>query len=830
MLARSPPPRKRRPLQPLFFDSDAREAQAEEVDAGAPASLSELRASTQKRQRLDSDFVTEDLLRRNERRLQTGTPLHSLRSDPHNVASTSKGATPFNQLITAATPVTGGRDTASRQVQRQGEGARWELAPAPQNAHNAGLCCTYECTNMVKREVLELLEEQRRALSSFKQELATERRAREDSQAENASLVRKVRDCRAVIASAEAREAEIQRMREEEMRRGEERWRGEVGRVTELQRLLDKEINARGEAEAAARSAEARATAMETGGDQAADRAEREIRSLKAQLERAEDEHRSALTKADMQIKGLRIRAEAATAEADTARAALDETRTALQTAQEENASLETALARAHSQASSSALRSDRGHELEILVGQLQAELAAGAADVADARRLKDTESRVAVLRERLATAEGRAERAEAATREYVEAKEKIRTLEGEIRTWEETARQLPGVVNRGDLATRFEELQKEALTARAKEGDFLEEVARLRSALTSADTSLREAQSDKAAAEGRADDVALALRRAERKVALLVKERDGLKAILASYEEEEALDRSEQGKDSTEEARAAKAKIQQLETEVAAGREREKELEANLAEATGGAAQQRQRADGLQKELDAAARRNKALEREMEQLGREVALLESRVGKGDYNRATTKVLHLALNPEVEARRTLAKDSLEAEVEELRAKVKQLEEEARTGSRSPGEDHQVAEATEASAQVAALTNRVNAMEKRENRYKQVFADKIAVFRQACTHLFGYGIEMSDSQDAATGAPIATFTITSIYADDEEDRLMFQYREGTMDMLATDFSRTPEMVRQVNVFLDRFKSIPALTANLTVELFNKHTVT
>lgn len=75
------------------------------------------------------------------------------------------------------------------------------------------------------------------------------------------------------------------------------------------------------------------------------------------------------------------------------------------------------------------------------------------------------------MLRERLASAEGRAERAEAATRDFAEAKERIRTLEGEIRTWEETARQLPGVDNRGDLATRFEELQKEALTARAKVG-----------------------------------------------------------------------------------------------------------------------------------------------------------------------------------------------------------------------------------------------------------------------------------------------------------------------------------------------------------------------
>lgn len=53
------------------------------------------------------------------------------------------------------------------------------------------------------------------------------------------------------------------------------------------------------------------------------------------------------------------------------------------------------------------------------------------------------------------------------------------------------------------------------------------------------------------------------------------------------------------------------------------------------------------------------------------------------------------------------------------------------------------------------------------------RYKQVFADKISVFRQACTYLFGYVIEMSDSQDAASGAPITTFSIRSIYADDEE---------------------------------------------------------
>lgn len=47
--------------------------------------------------------------------------------------------------------------------------------------------------------------------------------------------------------------------------------------------------------------------------------------------------------------------------------------------------------------------------------------------------------------------------------------------------------------------------------------------------------------------------------------------------------------------------------------------------------------------------------------------------------------------------------------------------VKLLEEGARRGSVSPREEHQAEEAKEASQQVAALTSRVNALEKREAR-------------------------------------------------------------------------------------------------------------
>jgi hypothetical protein len=48
-----------------------------------------------------------------------------------------------------------------------------------------------------------------------------------------------------------------------------------------------------------------------------------------------------------------------------------------------------------------------------------------------------------------------------------------------------------------------------------------------------------REAAADLLRASARADEAAAGLARAERKIALLVKERDGLKGILASYDDE---------------------------------------------------------------------------------------------------------------------------------------------------------------------------------------------------------------------------------------------------------------------------------------------------
>lgn len=49
----------------------------------------------------------------------------------------------------------------------------------------------------------------------------------------------------------------------------------------------------------------------------------------------------------------------------------------------------------------------------------------------------------------------------------------------------------------------------------------------------------------------------------------------------------------------------------------------------------------------------EAAEARCRQLEAEADNLGKQVALLQERLGRGEYNAATTRVLHFKYNPEV---------------------------------------------------------------------------------------------------------------------------------------------------------------------------------
>jgi len=88
---------------------------------------------------------------------------------------------------------------------------------------------------------------------------------------------------------------------------------------------------------------------------------------------------------------------------------------------------------------------------------------------------------------------------------------------------------------------------------------------------------------------------------------------------------------------------------------------------------------------------------------------------------------------------------------------------------AMTPGPTPGGGGSVAE-----AELTVMRRRVADLEKREQRYMQVFKQKIGTFREACYLIFGYKVDMGE--DKGTGQP--TFTLRSMYAarDDEAGRL------------------------------------------------------
>eukprot|EP00245_Coleochaete_scutata_P006978 TRINITY_DN21885_c0_g1_i1.p1 TRINITY_DN21885_c0_g1~~TRINITY_DN21885_c0_g1_i1.p1 ORF type:complete len:127 (-),score=36.99 TRINITY_DN21885_c0_g1_i1:127-468(-) len=111
----------------------------------------------------------------------------------------------------------------------------------------------------------------------------------------------------------------------------------------------------------------------------------------------------------------------------------------------------------------------------------------------------------------------------------------------------------------------------------------------------------------------------------------------------------------------------------------------------------------------------------------------------------------------------------------------------------------------------------------------ETRYKKVFHAKITLFREACYLLFGYKLDMTEAQDEK-GILVTTFSLRSQFATNESQSLQFQYvNSKNIELLRNDYSASPEVEPMVRMFLTKFQCIPALTANLTMQLFNNCTM-
>ncbi|KAM4585391.1 mitotic spindle assembly checkpoint protein MAD1 isoform 1-T2 [Odontesthes bonariensis] len=329
-------------------------------------------------------------------------------------------------------------------------------------------------------------------------------------------------------------------------------------------------------------------------------------------------------------------------------------------------------------------------------------------------------------------------------------------------------------------------------------------------------------------------------VRRLQKRVLLLTKERDGMRAILESYDSELA---------STEYSPQLSKRLREAEEVLQRTQNHNTEMEAQLTKAQAECGVLKLQLQTVELELDALKKQQAAaadgsslvtkeeisilrqkiedLETERQRLEGQNNILEMRLERhnlqGDYDPVKTRVLHFKMNPT-----TVAKQQRQQEVEALGEEVKRLRELVRSlqdggAAVHSHDDSSVYNPSHSlslppSKEVLDLRKQMESSELRNQRLKEVFQKKIQEFRTVCYVLTGYQMDITTENQ---------YRLTSVYAEHMEDSLLFKKgSNGSMQLMETEFSKT--LGEMVALHLHHQKSIPAFLSAVTLDLFSRQT--
>ncbi|XP_068940915.1 mitotic spindle assembly checkpoint protein MAD1 isoform X3 [Petaurus breviceps papuanus] len=322
-------------------------------------------------------------------------------------------------------------------------------------------------------------------------------------------------------------------------------------------------------------------------------------------------------------------------------------------------------------------------------------------------------------------------------------------------------------------------------------------------------------------------------VRRLQKRVFLLTKERDVMRSILDSFENDMSpIEHSPQLA-----LHIHEDMVQSLHANCA-------EMEVQLSQALEELGNQKERAEMLDvelkilksqtgtvdqsffvsnDELNALRLKVEELVMERNQLEEEKKNLEMQLEKltlqGHYDQSKTKVLHLSMNPT-----SLAKERLKMGQQQLQEECQQLQELVRVleGGGSIANKPEASGCLQPSQEISDLKKKLESSELRNQRLKEVFQTKIQEFRKVCYTLTGYRIDLTTENQ---------YRLTSMYAEHKSDCLIFKASNPSrtkMQLLETEFSHT---VRElIDLHLLQQDSIPVFLSSVTLDLFSRQTVT
>ncbi|NXO23351.1 MD1L1 protein, partial [Cisticola juncidis] len=388
------------------------------------------------------------------------------------------------------------------------------------------------------------------------------------------------------------------------------------------------------------------------------------------------------------------------------------------------------------------------------------------------------------LLKEEVESLQRKLERYEKVQAQLVTVELENEKLLGKLQSWEKLD-QSTGLNIRtpDDLSRQIVALQQRELALKEQNSTFMSSARMLEKARQQLQEELLGVQSQLLEEKKRREHQEALVRRLQKRVVLLTKERDGMRAILESYDSE--LTPAEHSPQLSRRMREAEDVVQKLHAH-------NTELEAQLSQVLEEVGNHKQRAEMLEvemkvlksqqctaeqstvitkEEVDTLRLKIEELEAERSKLAEENRSLEMKLEKltqqGDYDPSRTKVVHFSMNP-----MSLAKQQRKEEQQQLQEECERLRELVRVlkGGGSISGNLEEAGGFQSPQEVAELKKQVESAELKNQRLKEVFQTKIQEFRKVCYTLTGYQIDITTENQ---------YRLSSIYAEHQGDCLLFK---------------------------------------------------
>lgn len=367
---------------------------------------------------------------------------------------------------------------------------------------------------------------------------------------------------------------------------------------------------------------------------------------------------------------------------------------------------------------------------------------------------------------------------------------------------WEGFLSGLPGFESVDEIRRNISEMQHQNLALLDTNGKLSIELKRVAKILEERDGEVKQLSEKLVDAQGKADDALRSLEFSNMRLRESERRMKSLEEILQSYRMEDAMPMHN----------FDAAKQAQL-----------RELERQLGE-------KNQLIAKLENEADSLRSNVKQLEKEIDRLVEERQTLQNRLGRGDYNPATTKVLHFSYTPEL-----MRQDQQnQTELETLKARIRSLEEELAVLKAAPSalasstSSSSLAEAQQKFEQISAelrnlrqensvLKEQIKEKEYSNKRFTEVCMTRIKEFKDTCYQLFGWKIDFDDQSGRR-------YRLQSMFAKSADEFLLFQYSKKQLMLYETDFSKSIDA--SISGYLAQYGSIPAFLSSLSLALFER----